>query len=307
MFTMGFSLIASAIGARRLKYNNTKMKALKARVVQEGWGESKLRKRDIVATLGPVMLAGALIPGVDALAGDALGQAVGEGAGEFTADHAGDLANAAVEDPGEVLGGVVDGMQAQVEGVVNALAGGAPNLVPIESMGMSPDALGGVAGQALATTLEMAAIKLAAEAVIHEVTYQSIDKITPLAAPEPAVREKSTPPTVSVKDNEDDWEDISGSEKDEDSSPLPTTDAIYQEKYPTEKSPAYTDREKSFQRKPLIRTDSGIGIEDEICFFFSSAGSTRLGSCDGGGNNTGFCIIPEQQAIHLRHSAAMDS
>jgi hypothetical protein len=160
--TGGATLVFSGIGFRRLQYNNKKKEIIEACMADENWEPSRLRKRDILMAVGPSVVAATLAPGLD----HAIGGLAGHGASIFVGQHTPDMASLAMHNTTPFLHAVEGGVDTQVLAVAHGLAGHAARLVPVDSVATcTTEFFGNMAGQALASTAEIAVTKQAASVV----------------------------------------------------------------------------------------------------------------------------------------------
>jgi len=158
----GATLVFSGIGYRRLQYNDKKKEIIKACMADENWKLSKLRKRDILMAVGPSAVAATLAPGLE----HAVGGLAGHGASIFVSRHAHDMASLAIHNTTPFLHAVEAGVNTQVSAVAHGLAGHAEQLVSVDSVATcTTEFFGNMAGQALASTAEIAVTKKAASMV----------------------------------------------------------------------------------------------------------------------------------------------
>jgi hypothetical protein len=163
-FTLGFSLVGSAVGVRRARYNSKKFDILEERLAEEGWDPTRFRKRDFALAAGPTAVAAAVVPGAGHLVSHAIGHVAGHGAATFAAHHASDTISNAIAHPSAFGHAMEQGIHAQSSAVLNGLEGHATNLVPIDAIASnSPGFLGYVAGNAAANAAELKAVETAVE------------------------------------------------------------------------------------------------------------------------------------------------
>jgi hypothetical protein len=160
--TGGTSLIVSGIGCRRLLYNEKKKKIIEECMAENNWKLSKLRKRDVLMAVGPAVIATAVVPGADALTG----HLAGHGASLFTGQHTVETMNSAVHDTVHFMHGLESGIHDQVSAMAQGLSGHAVQLVPVDCVATgTTDFCGNMAGQAFASTAEIAFTKKAATTI----------------------------------------------------------------------------------------------------------------------------------------------
>jgi hypothetical protein len=157
--TGGTSLIFCALGARRNHYNEEKRDIITQCMADEGWMKSKMRKRDILMAVGPSAVAATVAPGLDHV----IGGLAGHGASAFASHNAAELASQAIHHTAPLAHAIGDGITAQVSAMAQGLAGHAVPLAPVDSIATcTTQFFGNMAGQALASTAEIAVTKTAA-------------------------------------------------------------------------------------------------------------------------------------------------
>ncbi|KAF3905686.1 hypothetical protein ABW20_dc0104279 [Dactylellina cionopaga] len=148
-------LVGVGIGLRRQSYNSDKLNIIENRMLREGWEIPTMRKRDILLAAGPAIVAGVVAPGAE----HAIGHVAGHGAQAFLGHHAGTAVDALVKYPEVFTHSMADGALAQSHAIVSGLTGHATHLISIDSISITPQSLGFIAGQAVACAAEVRVVE----------------------------------------------------------------------------------------------------------------------------------------------------
>lgn len=171
IFTLGVSLIGTAISSRRINVNLRRIKIIEERLEREDWDKYKIRARDVAIPLGAIAVVGMVAPGADAVIGHfanhaathAATHASSHAATVAAAHHTADAARVAADHPEVFAKALEHGASNQLAELTNGAVGHLATNGPVQDLATyQANILGNAAGDALMKTAEIKGATLGA-------------------------------------------------------------------------------------------------------------------------------------------------